>query len=952
VDVFDRGDDHSEVTSTTVSTSACPDTAAPTAPSGLRQVATTEDSVMLAWTPSSDDIGVVEYGLYDSGLRVATVSDASATVSKLGCGKTYLLGIDAADAAGNRSTQATALFKTSACPSTNKPPTTPTVVKVTKATDTSVGLSWTASTDDVAVTGYGLYLSGSRTSETSGTTGQFTGLKCGTTYTLGVDAKDAGGLRSTPATLSTATSACKPTTPPPPSSTGSITQTIANGATLKGVVSWYAVYDGNGDKAEDDPGSVEWRIDGTLVRTEVDVPFGDDASFWPSTSVANGSHTFEVRAVNGSGTVLAKNTVTATVANTTTPPPTAPPTGDKVAPSQPGNLKVTSASPTNVGVAWSPSTDNVGVTGYDVYRGSTLTTTTPQTNATLTGLSCGNAYQVGVDANDAAGNSSPPASMAVTTSPCPDSQAPSAPTNVTATRTTTSIALTWAPATDNVGVAGYGVYNAGELVNTTSGTSGIVSGLTCGTDYTLAVDAFDATGNSSTKTALMVSTLPCVDTSAPTATSTAPTNGATVSGTVNQAVTATDNVGVTKVEFLRDGVVYGQDTTSPYSMSLNTTTVTNGAHTLGARAYDAAGNVGNATNATVTVSNAASTPGCNLNATPSNLATQVNAAAAGQTVCLASGNYGTWTGTNKAITIAAASGASPQMRVNFGSGAANFTLNGMTGMGGNISSANNVTIQNSTFTDSLDLEGDNNNVVLDHNTHNWGAVYNGGINGKLFFANSNSGTVGSPSITIKNSEIRNGDLDGIHIGGGSGYLILNNTFDNLCDVGTNHTDNIQFQGGSGTRIAGNYVHMAPSCSGQGITSFDSGTVGVIIENNVVDIHRPWGIELYSDRDSIVRHNTVVWKPDSECDFTGIQCGQIDIDRKSADPAGTGTQVYDNITTNVSFTNGSSGSAHHNVSGQKAVYVGPFTSYDGFLLAANSPVGKNAASDGTDAGVFG
>ena len=124
--------------------------------------------------------------------------------------------------------------------------------------------------------------------------------------------------------------------------------------------------------------------------------------------------------------------------------------------------------------------------------------------------------------------------MAVTTSPCPDSQAPSAPTNVTAsTRTTTSIALTWAPATDNVGVAGYGIYNAGELVNTTAGTTGIVSGLTCGTNYTLAVDAFDATGNSSTKTTVMVSTLPCADTTAPTATLTAPTNGATVSGTIN-----------------------------------------------------------------------------------------------------------------------------------------------------------------------------------------------------------------------------------------------------------------------------------------------------------------------------------------------------------------------------------------------------------------------------------
>ena len=55
----------------------------------------------------------------------------------------------------------------------------------------------------------------------------------------------------------------------------------------------------------------------TSSAPSIDVPFGDDASFWPSTSVANGTHTFEVRAVNGSGTVLAKNTVTATVANTT-----------------------------------------------------------------------------------------------------------------------------------------------------------------------------------------------------------------------------------------------------------------------------------------------------------------------------------------------------------------------------------------------------------------------------------------------------------------------------------------------------------------------------------------------------------------------------------------------------------------------------------------------------------
>ena len=138
VDAYDRADNHSELTSTTVSTSACPDTTAPSSPSGVHQVATTESSVVLAWTPSSDSVGVVEYGLYDSGLRVATVSDASATVTNLSCGKTYLLGIDAADAAGNRSPQVASYFRTSACPTTNKAPTTPTVVEVTTATDTTV----------------------------------------------------------------------------------------------------------------------------------------------------------------------------------------------------------------------------------------------------------------------------------------------------------------------------------------------------------------------------------------------------------------------------------------------------------------------------------------------------------------------------------------------------------------------------------------------------------------------------------------------------------------------------------------------------------------------------------------------------------------------------------------------------------------------------------------------
>ena len=81
------------------------------------------------------------------------------------------------------------------------------------------------------------------------------------------------------------------------------------------------------------------------------------------------------------------------------------------------------------------------------------------------------------------------------------------------------------------------------------------------------------------------------DTTAPTVSLTAPANGATVSGTVTLSATASDNVGVVGVQFLVDGGQLAEDTSSPYSVSWNTTTVANGTHTLTALALDAAGNI-------------------------------------------------------------------------------------------------------------------------------------------------------------------------------------------------------------------------------------------------------------------------------------------------------------------------------------------------------------------------
>jgi hypothetical protein len=62
------------------------------------------------------------------------------------------------------------------------------------------------------------------------------------------------------------------------------------------------------------------------------------------------------------------------------------------------------------------------------------------------------------------------------------------------------------------------------------------------------------------------------------------------SGTITLSASASDNVGVTNVEFYVDGALKGSDSTAPYSLALNSTTLANGSHTLTAKAYDAAGN--------------------------------------------------------------------------------------------------------------------------------------------------------------------------------------------------------------------------------------------------------------------------------------------------------------------------------------------------------------------------
>src|SRR5262249_8518890 len=134
-------------------------------------------------------------------------------------------------------------------------------------------------------------------------------------------------------------------------------------------------------------------------------------------------------------------------------------------------------------------------------------------------------------------------------------------------------------AADNVGVAQVVWASDRGGSGTAAGTvswSVIGIALQAGANV-LTVTARDAAGNTGTAT-LTVS----YDSTAPTVNITAPGAGATVSGTITVTATASDNIGVVGVQFLLDDAALGTEQTGPFSLSWNTTSVPNGAHTLSA----------------------------------------------------------------------------------------------------------------------------------------------------------------------------------------------------------------------------------------------------------------------------------------------------------------------------------------------------------------------------------
>ena len=261
---------------------------------------------------------------------------------------------------------------------------------------------------------------------------------------------------------------------------------------------------------------------GTLVATVGNVTASSRSNV-PSTS-----YRYTVSACEAAGNCSAQSAA----ATATTPA-----LPDTQAPTVPTGLTATVTASTHINLAWNASTDNVGVTAYKIYSGGTLVGSVGNVTSSTRTNTPGTTYRYTVSACDAAGNCSAQSAVASATTPAvADTQAPTVPTGLTATASSSSaIHLAWAASSDNVGVTAYKVYRGGTVVATLGNvTSYDDTGLRAATAYVYSVSACDAAANCSDPSAVASANTP-----ASSAAPAAPSNVTAVAGNGRATVSFT-----------------------------------------------------------------------------------------------------------------------------------------------------------------------------------------------------------------------------------------------------------------------------------------------------------------------------------------------------------------------------------------------------------------------------
>jgi chitodextrinase len=454
------------------------DSTPPSVPSGLTSSAITQTTLTLSWVASTDAVGVTGYTVYKDGVSIGTTASTSLAITDLTAATTYIFTVSAFDAANNNSAVSSGLSATTLTASDITAPSAPTTLVATSITHSTFTLSWTASSDNIAVTGYTIFQNGISIGTSTTTSYSVSNLNAITTYIYTVLAFDAATNNSAVSnslsvTTLAATDSTAPTVP---------NQLIASAITQTSfTVSWAA--------STDAVGVTGYKI----FKNSVLLGTTNTTNYALPGLTANTVYSIQVSAydaANNSSSLSNALSVTTLAA---------PATPDTIAPTVPTELLASSITLTSFTISWKASTDVIGVAGYKIYNNNALLISTNKTNFAITGLSIAENCLISVLAYDDAGNeSAKSATLSVTTLTQVDTTAPNAPTNLSAPVISgDSVSLTWSAATDDSGVTTYTVFQNGEAIGTTALTTYEIKLLQASTTYSYTVKANDAAGNNS-----------------------------------------------------------------------------------------------------------------------------------------------------------------------------------------------------------------------------------------------------------------------------------------------------------------------------------------------------------------------------------------------------------------------------------------------------------------------
>lgn len=598
---------HYQPTTTGVPPPPPSDTTAPSIPAGLAATLN-GNQVTLNWGASTDNVGVTGYQVFDASTLVTTVTSPVHSFTGVP-GQNFNCTVKAFDAANNFSGASNAAVFTIPPvepPADTTAPTQPTGLNAS-LNGTLISLVWNAATDNIGVTGYQIFNTGSLLGAATATAYSLTGT-VGQTYDFTVKALDAANNISVVSNAATLTVG---TPPPPPTDTVSPTtptNLVFNMTGFTVNLSWTA--------STDDVGVTQYKIfeQGALAGTSTTTSF--------SKTISDGStRGFNVLAEDASGK---QSALSATVLAT------APIAGG---PTIPGNL-VGVLNGTQVQLTWQPSSNHFG---YNIWRNGNYLKTLPATSTSSfdNAVVAGTTYTYTVQSYNASDKRSPMSNAVTLTIPggAPaDTTAPTVPTSLSLTLSpTNNIVVNWAASTDNVGVSLYWVTRNGVQLGSTSALTYTISNPLVAQTHTVSVKACDAALNCSAQSTSASTTVPDITNPS------APQGLAAVINGSQQALlswqAATDNVAVTGYQIFNDLIEVGSSVVPSFTFE----PVTPGQiYRFTVKASDAANNISDASNEAVVPQ---------VDTVPPSAPTQLSAAVSGTQALL------TWTAATDNINV-------------------------------------------------------------------------------------------------------------------------------------------------------------------------------------------------------------------------------------------------------------------------------------------------------------